>query len=163
HYSSLLRKRPKDLPSCRNISMYNVPWSTTPGKLSLSCHGENDSVAFYTPECIGLPNLHEISELNPFNLSAYGPLPNCLRLNTDVTICPPRLVPSVWLVLSRPESPQLSFTTYAQSGQWSSCIFSAANDINECQTVPHSAIIILKLNIKPNYLDHKLRVAIFIS
>src|SRR5690606_1424454 len=97
--------------------MYNVPWSTTPGKLSLSCHGENDSVAFYTPECIGLPNLHEISELNPFNLSAYGPLPNCLRLKTDVTICPPRLVTSEWLVLSRRESHPLSDTTYARSLQ----------------------------------------------
>src|SRR5690606_32419031 len=107
----------KDLPSCRNISMYNVPWSTTPGKLSLSCHGENDSVAFYTPECIGLPNLHEISELNPFNLSAYGPLPNCLRLKTDVAICPPRLVTSEWLVLSRRESHPLYVTTYARSLQ----------------------------------------------
>lgn len=97
--------------------MYNVPWSTTPGKLSLSCHGENDSVAFYTPECIGLPNLHEISELNPFNLSAYGPLPNCLRLKTDVTICPPRLVTSEWLVLSRRESHPLYVTTYARSLQ----------------------------------------------
>lgn len=142
--------------------MYNVPWSTTPGKLSLSCHGENDSVAFYTPECIGLPNLHEISELNPFNLSAYGPLPNCLRLKTDVTICPPRLVTSEWLVLSRRESHPLYVTTYARSLQESSCIFSAKNYIIVCQTVPPSANIILRLNIKPNYLDYKLVVRFFI-
>src|SRR5690606_999789 len=86
-----------------------------------------DSVAFYTPECIGLPNLHEISELNPFNLSAYGPLPNCLRLKTDVTICPPRLVTSEWLVLSRRESHPLYVTTYARSLQEPSCISSAGN------------------------------------
>src|SRR5699024_4858795 len=56
HYSSYFTGRDlKDIPSCRNISMCNVPRSPTPG----SCHSlafiENHNVAFYAPERIDLP------------------------------------------------------------------------------------------------------------
>ncbi|MFC7063904.1 hypothetical protein, partial [Halobacillus seohaensis] len=53
----------------------------------------------------------------PFNLLAYGPSPNCLRLKAAVTNCPPRLATSEWLVLSRRASHPLYVTTYARSLQ----------------------------------------------
>ena len=52
-----------------------------------------------------------IMELNPFNHLAFGPPPNCLRLKANVTISPPRLATSEWLVLSRRESHPLYDTT----------------------------------------------------
>lgn len=55
--------------------------------------------------------LFGFSELNPFNLLAFGPLSNCLRLKAVVAYYPPRLATSEWLVLSRRESHPLYVTT----------------------------------------------------
>ena len=55
--------------------------------------------------------LTSISELNPFNHSAFGPLSNCLRLKIPITRHPPRLATSGWLVLARRESHPLYVAT----------------------------------------------------
>ena len=93
-------KTKQDIPSCCNISMYDVPRSTTPKESLLSCHCDSRDIAFCAPEHISLLILG-ISELNPFNQLAFGPSPNCLRLKIQVTLYPPRLATSEWLILSR--------------------------------------------------------------
>jgi len=62
------------------------------------------------PNTLALSSLI-ISELNPFNQLAYGPLSNCLRLKVAVTCYPPRLATSEWLTLARRESHPLYVTT----------------------------------------------------
>ena len=107
---SPIGKTAQDLPSCCNISMYDVPRSTTPKKSLLSCLYESKDVAFCAPEHISLL-ICGISKLNPFNQLAFGPSPNCLRLKIQVTLHPPRLATSEWLVLSRWESHPLYVAT----------------------------------------------------
>lgn len=98
-YSPIWKDR-QDLPSCYNISMYDVPRSMTPKKSPLSCHCDSRDFAFCVSEHISLLNF-VISKLNPFNQLAFGPSPNCLRLKIQVTLYPPRLATSKWLILSR--------------------------------------------------------------
>ena len=109
-YSPNFGKTEQDLPSCCNISMCDVPRSTTPKESLLSCHYESRDIAFCAPEHISLLN-SGISELNPFNQLAFGPSPNCLRLKIQVTPYPPRLATSEWLILSRWESHPLYVAT----------------------------------------------------
>lgn len=90
--------------------MYNVPWSSTPKWLLLSCRFANTVILLSMLSIISA-HLLRISKLNPFNHMVYGPLSNCLRLKTQVTLCPPRLATSEWLVLSRRESHPLYITT----------------------------------------------------
>lgn len=97
---STIRKTQQDFPSCYNISMCDVPRSMTPKKSLLSCHFESRDVAFCAPEHISLL-ICGISKLNPFNQLAFGPSPNCLRLKIQVTLHPPRLATSEWLILAR--------------------------------------------------------------
>jgi hypothetical protein len=113
-HHTLRKKKPRkdrqDLLSCRNISMSDVPWSSTPERFLPSCLIVGRNVAFCKGKSIS-PLDMEISELNPFNHMAYGPSSNCLRLKTPVTCCPPRLATSEWLVLTRWESHPLYVTT----------------------------------------------------
>src|SRR5690606_17736246 len=90
--------------------MSNVPWSLTPERFLLSRQIDIE-ILFSARFTASTLSIHGISELNPFNLTAYGPLANCLRLKVAVTCYPPRLATSEWLVLSRRESHPLYVTT----------------------------------------------------
>ena len=119
-YSSLQWKDLQDLPSCRNISMRNVPRSTTPRRPLSSCHFTKIEILL-SAQVNASALLMGFSELCPFNLLVFGPLPNCLRLKITVTCYPPRLATSEWLVLSRRESHPLYVTTYARPHDLSPC------------------------------------------
>jgi hypothetical protein len=107
----------KNLPSCRNISMSNVPWSSTPERFLLSRLNDTRNIAFCTDKHIS-PLVYGISKFNPFNHSVYGPFANCLRLKIVVTYYPPRLATSEWLTLTRRESHPLYVTTLLGRSVW---------------------------------------------
>jgi|SRR5690625_2454413 len=83
HFSPQLRRNLKDIPSCRNISTCNVPRSSTPGKLLFSCLLSRITMMPSTLlNALAFP-FSRVSELNPFNQLAYGPLSSCLRLKAE--------------------------------------------------------------------------------
>ena len=118
HFVSLVRHTlRKKIEKTDRISRVAVTYQC------LTCHGhrlrrgfyylaiiDNRNIAFCTGKRIS-PLDMGISELNPFNHLAYGPLANCLRLKVTVTRYPPRLATSEWLALARRESHPLYVTT----------------------------------------------------
>lgn len=105
-----LRKNCQGLPSCRDITMCNVPRSLTPEELQRSCLTERWGVAFCWTDGIGLLNCTYIGahSLQPWLSARYLA---CLRLNAAVASYAPRLATSGWLFLSRWASHPLYVTT----------------------------------------------------